>query len=393
MATDSITGFLASALGEKEKAEFLIVLCFLISLFFSAFVLPRVLVISKRKRLYDDPNARKSHTQAVPRLGGFVFVPAICISLSFTTAVRFMMNFPFNSALTGYTLLELLFLLTGALFLYLVGVKDDLIGVRYRKKFMAQFLVASLFPLSGLYLNNMYGLFGVYELPALIAVPFSIVLVVYITNAINLMDGIDGLAAGGSLISFITFGILFFLKSEWVYCMLAFSIVGCVLPFLFYNTLGSVSHGTKIFMGDSGSLSLGYLLAFFAIKYAMYIPESGYHVEDMIIPFSLLFIPVFDALRVMIVRFYQRVPVFLADRNHIHHKCLDAGFTHLQATGLLLGYTLIMLLFNLMLVEYVNFNIVVVVNMLFGILMNYLLGIKIGQRKIAHKVSMSGLKK
>ena len=156
MATDSITGFLASALGEKEKAEFLIVLCFLISLFFSAFVLPRVLVISKRKRLYDDPNARKSHTQAVPRLGGFVFVPAICISLSFTTAVRFMMNFPFNSALTGYTLLELLFLLTGALFLYLVGVKDDLIGVRYRKKFMAQFLVASLFPLSGLYLNNIY---------------------------------------------------------------------------------------------------------------------------------------------------------------------------------------------------------------------------------------------
>lgn len=383
MATDSITGFLAIALGEKEKAVFLIVLCFLLSLIFSIFVLPRVLIISKRKCLYDNPNSRKSHTQAVPRLGGFVFIPAICISLSFTTAVRFLLNFPFSSALTGYTVLELLFLLPGSLFLYLVGVKDDLVGVRYRKKFMAQFMVAFLLPLSGLYVNDMYGLFGVHELPALIGVPFTVVLIVYITNAVNLMDGIDGLAAGGSLVSFITFGILFFLKSEWIYCMLAFAIAGCLLPFLYYNVLGSPKHGTKIFMGDSGSLSLGYLLAFFAIKYAMYIPEAGYDIKNMIIPYSLLFIPLFDALRVMIVRYYQELPLFLADRNHIHHKCLDAGFTHLQATGLLLGYTVVLLFVNLGLSKYVNFNVILIMNILVAIFINYLLGVKIGQKKIA----------
>lgn len=388
MVTNSITDVLISILRDREKAELLIVLCFLISLVFSLFVLPRVMVISKRKRLYDNPSARKSHTQAIPRLGGFVFVPAICISLSFTTAIRFMLNFPFNSALTGNTLLELLFLLTGSLFLYMVGVKDDLIGVRYRKKFLAQFLVASLFPMSGLYLNNMYGLFGVHELPAVIGVPFTIILVVYITNAVNLMDGIDGLAAGGSLISFLTFGILFFLKMEWIYCMLSMAIVGSLLPFLYYNIMGSPVHGTKIFMGDSGSLSLGYLLSFYAIKYAMYIPEAGYDVKDMIIPFSLLFVPIFDALRVVIVRYFQHVPLFLADRNHIHHKCLDAGLSHLQATALLLGYTLLMLFVNLKIIEVVDFNIVVIVNILVSIFMNYLLGIKIRDRKVVDKIKL-----
>lgn len=374
---------------EATKAEIVISLCFLMSFVCSLITLPRIMVISKRKRLYDDPNSRKSHLEAISRLGGVVFVPSVLIALSFSTAFRFLLNFPFNSALTGYTLLELLFLLSGSVFLYLVGVKDDLVGVRYRKKFIAQFMVATLFPMAGLYINNLYGLFGLYEVPELIGVPFTIVMIVFITNAINLIDGIDGLAAGGALVSFVTFGILYILKEEWIYSMLAFAFAGCLLPFLYYNVFGSASHGSKLFMGDAGSLSLGYVLAFFAVKYAMYIPGKNMDGCCLVIPFSLLFIPVFDALRVMVVRTFQHHPLFIADRSHIHHKCLDAGFTHLQATGLLIGYTVVMLFVNLGVYRVFNLNALIVINMLLAIWVNVLLSTKIKRKKDAKTFSFS----
>lgn len=383
MATYSVPVVLLPIKGEVTKAEIIISLCFFLSFLFSLFVLPRIIIISKRKSLYDNPNVRKSHSTAVPRLGGLVFIPAVLIALSFSIAIRLLIDFPFNSSLTGYTLLELLFLAAGSLFLYFVGVKDDLIGVRYRKKFIAQFLVAFLFPMSGLYINNMYGLFGVYEVPSLIGVPFTIVMVVFITNAINLIDGIDGLAAGGALISFLTFGVLYILKHEWIYSMLAFAFIGCLLPFMYYNLWGSAKHGTKLFMGDSGSLSIGYLLSFFAVKYVMYVPGQEMDICCMVVPFSLLFIPVFDALRVMVVRAYQNHPLFVADRNHIHHKCLAAGFTHLQATLMLVSYTIIMLFVNLEFTQMMDLNLILIINILLAILFNYLLSVKIKRNKDA----------
>lgn len=389
MATNSLPIVLTFFQSEFAKAEFIISLCFLLSFLISGFALPRIMIICKRKRLYDDPNARKSHLEEVSRLGGIVFIPSMLISLSFSVAFRYLIDFPFNDALTGNTLLELLFFLAGSLFLYLVGVKDDLIGVRYRKKFIAQFLVASLFPMAGLYINNMYGLFGLYEIPVLVGVPFTIVMIVFITNAINLIDGIDGLASGGALVSFVTFGILYILKEEWVYSMLAFSVAGCLLPFIYYNVFGSVEHGTKMFMGDSGSLSLGYLLSFFAIKYATCIPDQELDIHNFIIPFSLLFVPVFDALRVMVVRAYLKQPVFLADRNHVHHKCLDAGLTHLQSTVMLVSYTIVMLFVNLSLLRVVDANIILIINILLAVCMNILLNARIKRRKDAKAFGIS----
>lgn len=389
MSTYSMPITFLSVYAEATKAEIIISLCFFLSFLFSAFVLPRIIIISKRKALYDDPDARKSHIGAIPRLGGLVFIPSILISLSFSTAIRFLLDFPANDKLTGYTLLELLLLAAGSLFLYFVGVKDDLIGVRYRKKFIAQFLVASLFPMSGLYINNLYGMFGIYEVPAMIGIPFTIVMIVFITNAVNLIDGIDGLAAGGALVCFITFGTLYLLREEWIYSMLAFAVVGCLLPFMYYNIFGSVERGTKLFMGDSGSLSLGYLLSFFAVKYTMFVPNEGMDIRCAIIPLSLLFVPVFDALRVMVVRVYHKHPVFLADRNHIHHKCLAAGFTHLQSTVMLVSYTVVTLFVNLGLGELVDLNIILIINILLAVLINHLLDVRIKHKEDAKAISFS----
>lgn len=373
MVTDLLSVILAYFQEDIKKAEFSILLCFILSLLFSWFVLPRILIIAKCKGLYDDPDPRKCHTAQIPRLGGLAFVPAILISLSFTIAIRYLINFPLNPGLSGSTLLEFLFLMAGSVFLYFVGVKDDLIGVRYRKKFIAQFLVASLLPMSGLYINNMYGLFGVYELPAFIGVPITIVLIVYITNAVNLMDGIDGLAAGGSMICFLVYGLLYFVEGFWLYSTLAFALVGCLLPFLYYNIFGSAMCGTKIFMGDSGSLMMGYLLSFFAINYSKQMEGAELDVLHFVIPFSLLFIPVFDALRVMCVRVFQNRPIFLADRSHVHHRCLAAGLSHMQSTCLLLGYMMTTLFFNIWACHYLNLNVLILFNLLSGVLFNWIL--------------------
>ncbi len=117
---------------------------------------------------------------------------------------------------------EFYFLVCGLTLLYLSGIKDDLVGLRYRSKFVVQIIAASLIPLSGLWINNLYGLFGIEELTPWLGIPFTILLTVFIVNAINLIDGIDGLASGLSSISLLTLGSLYLYYDQWIYAMLAF---------------------------------------------------------------------------------------------------------------------------------------------------------------------------
>ena len=325
--------------------------------------------------MYDVPNSRKSHHGKVSRLGGLAFFPSIVLSMSLVVGYRYLIDFPVSELLTGNILLEFLFLSAGCLFLFMAGMEDDLIGIRYRKKFIIQFAVAVLLPLSGFYLDNLYGLFGLYILPVYVAVPFTVLLIVFITNAVNLIDGIDGLAAGGSTFSFLVIGLMFFNKELWLYSMLAFSAAGCLFPFLYFNIWGHSSRGTKMFMGDAGSLSLGFLLSFLAIKYATYISKTEPDIKNLVIPFTLLFIPMFDVLRVMVVRVIHHRPLFIADKNHLHHKCLATGMTHLQGTGLILVFTICLLILNNWLADICNINLLLAIDLSLGILLSKMLNI------------------
>lgn len=375
MLTDSLLVVFGIISGEPLKSKMSVFLCLTLSFFFSLIILPQIINISRRKRLYDIPNSRKSHHERIPRLGGIAFFPSIVLSMSLVIGYRYLIAFPLDEQLTGNILLEFLFLSAGCLFLYMVGVEDDLIGVRYRKKFITQFLVASLLPLSGFYLDNLYGIFGLYVLPVYVAIPLTILVMVFITNAVNLIDGIDGLAAGGSTFSFLVIGLMFFQKDLWLYSMLAFSAAGCLLPFLYFNIWGRTSKGTKMFMGDAGSLSLGYLLSFLVIKYATYISETEPDIKNLVIPFTLLFIPIFDAFRVMVVRGMHHRPLFIADKNHLHHKCLAAGMSHLQATGIILVFTISLLILNYELTDICNINLLLVIDLSLGILLSKALNI------------------
>lgn len=365
MLTSSLLVVLDMIYGEVLKSKISIFLCLALSSLFSLFFLPKIIKISRRKQLYDIPNGRKSHQEKIPRLGGLAFFPSIVLSMSLVVGYRYLIAFPLSDLLTGNILLEFLFLSAGCMFLYMTGVQDDLIGIRYRKKFIVQFLVASLLPVSGFYLNNLYGLFGLYILPDYIAIPFTVLLIVFITNALNLVDGIDGLAAGGSTFSFLVIGVMFFQKGLWLYSMLSFSATGCLLPFLYFNIWARKA--LKMFMGDAGSLTLGYLLSFLIIKFPQYISDTTPDVRNLVIPFTLLFFPMFDACRVMVVRLMHHNPIFLADRNHLHHKCLSAGMTHLQATVLVLAFSIILLILNNYLVDICNINVLFVIDILLGI--------------------------
>ena len=188
---------------------------------------------------------------------------------------------------------------------------------------------------------------------------------VFIINAINLIDGIDGLASGLSIIALSVLGSLYLYYSQWVYAMFAFSALGTLLPFFYYNVFGKADRCTKIFMGDTGSLTLGYMLAFLTISYATVNPQIHPYFEGaIIVAFAPLIVPAFDVFRVMLIRARNHKPLFIADRNHIHHKCLDAGLTCKKAVVYILGLACVFCILNMALINTINNNLILFLDIL-----------------------------
>lgn len=341
----------------------LIITAFAISVLLSRLIIPRILVVAFRKRLFDMPDSRKIHQGPIPRLGGLSFVPTIFFSLAFIIGLRYMFSAPIQPRFTVHIVPEFCFLVCGLTLLYLSGIKDDLVGLRYRTKFMVQIIAALFLPLSGLWLNNLYGLFGIYELSPWIGIPFTLFTIVFITNAINLIDGIDGLASGLSSVSLAVLGTLFLYSQLWMYAALAFATLGVLLPFFYYNVFGQAAHCKKIFMGDTGSLTLGYILSFLSIRYSAYHPDMPPFADGaIVVAFATLLVPMFDVIRVILVRIRNGRGLFSPDRNHIHHKFLAMGFS---SRGAMFSILLVACLFsgaNILLIPKVNITLLLVVD-------------------------------
>lgn len=214
----------------------ILLLSFFISLGFSIFIIPRILLISFKKHLFDMPDERKVHKGIIPRLGGVSFFPAVIFTLSLMIGLNRIYGEELFPSIIGVSDTSVLsFGLSSLLLLYLTGITDDLIGVRYRQKFIVQIFCAILLVSSGLWINNLYGIFGIYELPPVVGLPFTVFTIVFITNAINLIDGIDGLASGLSGIALLFFTILFIYQREWLYAALAIVTLGTIIPFFYYR--------------------------------------------------------------------------------------------------------------------------------------------------------------
>ncbi len=299
---------------------------FLFAVSLGMVIIPRILVISHKKRLYDVPDACKVHTMPVPRLGGLSFFPVILMSMFLVIGFRLYFWDMDTSSLSFNMLYEYLFLFVGMTLLYLVGVCDDLVGVGYRYKFAVQIAAAFLLVLSGNWFDSFGGLFGIYSVPVWVGVPFTVFIVVYITNAINLIDGIDGLASGLCCIALSVLSVIFFLRGQYVYALLAICTLGILMPFWCYNVFGNANRGHKLFMGDAGSLTLGYVISFLIIHMSVTNEVSPTLSNPyMVIAFSTVLVPLLDVIRVVLHRLREHKNPFLPDKNHFHHKLLRTG--------------------------------------------------------------------
>lgn len=324
--------------------------------------LPRIIYIAKKKNIYDIPSGRKSHVAPIPRLAGITFFPILLFVVSVFILVQSAQTLS-QSILASEPALKRLFgLIGGSVLLWLIGIKDDVVGVRYRDKMLVQLISAIILVSGNLYINDFNGLFGIGEIPVWVGVPFTVLLVMFITNSINLIDGADGLASGISGVAFISLGTFFLMRGMYFYSLICVILVGILIPFFYYNVFKT---SRKIFMGDTGSLTLGFLLAYLGVRFAMDVPHAYNAFEfssPVMISLSALFIPLFDALRVMLERACVGKSMFMPDRRHIHHKLLDLGFSHRKVMVSLVFCSALLVVLNVLVVSVLNINIVFVMN-------------------------------
>ena len=355
---------------------------FLLSLVLGMMIVPKILLISYKKRLFDMPDSRKVHQTPVPRLGGISFFPVILIALCFMLGVHLYCGYPVKD-LPGN---EFLFFAVGGMMLFLIGVTDDLIGVSYRYKFLVQILAAILIVWPGEWFNTLGGLFGIDELPMAFGIPLTLFVVVYITNAINLIDGIDGLASGLSCISLFVLGIICTVEGDGLYALLAFSTFGVIVPFWFYNVFGNAKRGHKLFMGDTGSLILGYIISLLVIHLSHSDREEIVGHSNMVLAFSTLIVPLFDVVRVVIHRLREKKNPFLPDKNHFHHKLLRTGLRPRAVMVVILFIALFFIVFNWLLVRFLGMTWLLVTDVVLWIFLQ--LGINRGIRKHTEKMKV-----
>jgi len=293
-----------------------------LSVLISLLAIPTILHVARARHLYDDVgHFRKQHDHGIPRLGGIaIFVSFTITSLLFSMTDR---SLPIN------------YLITACIILFAMGLKDDLSGVNSRTKFGVQFIVASILVLFGhIQLTSMYGVFGIHDLPYWPSAALSILTIILIVNAFNLIDGIDGLAATTGIIANACFATLFIYMHQYELAAVSLAMVGAIFGFLRYNITPA-----KIFMGDTGSLLIGLISVVMAVKF-IELNKVAANVTPAIfsapaLAVAILIGPIFDTLRVFVLRISSGVSPFTADRNHIHHRMLRLGFNHLQTTLIL----------------------------------------------------------
>ncbi len=340
--------------------------------------IPIILNYCKAKQLYDIPNARKIHSNAVSRLGGISFIPSMMISFVIATA---LLNLA--SDLITVSLWSIYFLI-GILLIYCMGILDDVVGLAPTTKFIVQIIAACILPASGLYLNNLHGFLGIWDVPYAVGFPLTVLAIVFIDNAINLIDGIDGLAGSLSIMALAGFLYAFIDMGVWTYAILIAGLIGVLVAFLYFNLFGDPGKNRKIFMGDSGSLTLGYILGFLCVKYSMdnalVMPPQKFH---FLMAFTLLMVPMFDVVRVSLYRVSHGRSPFEADKNHIHHKMMRAGLTQHQALVAILLFQALCIVLNYALLDSMPSTIVFAIDIVIYIGANMTINALIKRRETA----------
>lgn len=294
-----------------------VICAFLISIF----AIPSIITVAKLKNLYDKPEERKIHTLKIPRLGG------LAIFVAFSMAILLFGDFSLVPG-TKYIAASLIILFFG-------GLKDDIIILSPLKKLYTQLIAAGLVTaLTPIRISDLQGVFGVHEIPLVASIALSMFMIIVITNSINLIDGVDGLAGSLTCIMSVTFGMLFYQSGHYDWALMAWSLAGAIFGFLFFNFSPA-----KIFMGDAGSLTVGFLLSVFTIFFiesnAPLAAATNRIPSAPGLAVAILVVPLYDTLRVFILRALNQTSPFKADKNHLHHWLIKNGQTHRQVALIL----------------------------------------------------------
>lgn len=295
--------------------------------------IPVIITISRLKNLMDIPGNRSSHDRKTPTLGGVAIFASVLIGYFITQG--------FWPSKDGGNIINLT--IVAIVILFFLGVKDDILVLSPAKKMVLQVASSALVIIgSNLRISNLFGIFNVYEISYGISIVLTIFIFIALINAMNLIDGIDGLAGGIGLIASSIFGVWFYINNYFALSFLSAALCGALIGFLRFN----FSKTKKIFMGDTGSLILGFLLTIFAIKYINLNQERDELGQALaygsapVIAVVVLIVPIFDTLRVFLIRILNKKSPFEGDRNHLHHILIDLGFSHLKASSLLCSVTI-----------------------------------------------------
>ncbi len=300
---------------------------FFVGLIITLISIPKIIRISYKKQLMDVPGERSSHSKKIPTLGGVALFFGIVVSTSiFATDLGVNYSF-FLSAIT---------------ILFFIGLMDDLLVVAPDKKLYGQLISTILIIFgSGIMINSFSGLFGIYQIPYFIGVLLTLFVFVVLINAFNLIDGIDGLATGVGIVISLCFVFIFYRIFDYGIGILAVSTIAVLLGFGRYN----LSKELKIFMGDTGSMVIGFILTFMAIRF-LYVSEAS-NLGLKTAPVLLLFIfviPILDTITVFSIRILKGVSPFTADKNHLHHQFLKLNFNHIQTSIIIVIINIIFIL-------------------------------------------------
>ncbi len=359
-----------------------LLLALVLSTALGSIAIPQIIRIAFQKKLFDIPNARKVHREIIPRLGGLAFAPTVITILGLISALDGLLGFHVLERNLDSAAVTLSMGLSAGFLLYALGAMDDMVGISYRGKFVIQVLVAAMMVSSGICLDSLHGLFGVYGIPWFVAVPLSVLLIVYMINAMNLIDGIDGLCSGLSMVASVTFLGFFIFMQAWMIALITATVVGVLIPFFYLNLWGTFVKKRRIFMGDTGSLSMGLLLAIMVIKLsASPEPTERQITINIVQAFSLVMVPFMDVIWVMGTRVYQGKGLFVPDKNHIHHKFMRIGLRPRVALVSILTLQLLFVGITYILSVHLNINTVFAIDMGAWVLLNIILAILIKRRE------------
>ncbi len=363
------------------------ILIFIGSFLLTYLTIPKIIGVVLYKRLMDSPNKRSSHTVQTPSLGGAAFYYTLIMGFFFIS------SWDTNN--------QAIHIIPGLTILFIIGLKDDLVVLSPGSKLIAQLVAVSFVVVSNEFtIHSLNGFFNIDEIPYYIYFAIAVFIMITIINSYNLIDGIDGLASIVGIVILIIYTTIFYLTKEYFYALITISLNACLLAFFGYN----VSSNKKIFMGDTGSLIVGFIISIMTLKFLALKPSSStelpFILENIpLIAISILIVPLFDTARVFTIRIANKKSPFSPDRNHTHHVLIDYwGLSHKQASFLIGGFNIIFVMLFIILGSTTK-NLLLVITLLVTIIVlsfiffKYNYNFKTLKQKILFKRKVKAIKK